>query len=75
MTRCSLQGARPVGPWVLRILWTLDRLRHNLNLSNTLTSLTMGSSDTVRASITTTDYEYILALGSYALILRELHTS
>ena len=75
VTRCSLECARPIWPWVLRILWPLNRLRHNLNLGNTLTSLTMGSSYTVRTSITTTDDEYILTLGGNALILRELHTS
>ena len=34
----------------------------------------MCSSDTVRTSIATTDDEYIFALGSDALILRELYT-
>ncbi len=33
----------------------------------------MCCSDTVRTSITTTDDEYILTFGSYALILTELH--
>jgi hypothetical protein len=75
VARGGLEGARPVGPWVLWVLRTFNGLRHNLNLSHALATLTVGSTNTVRTSITTTNHKYILALGCYAFVFRELHTS
>ena len=73
MTGCSLQCARPVWPRILRILRTLYWLRHDLNLSYTLATLTMSRTDTVGTCITTTDNQDILALAVDQFILRELH--
>ena len=75
MTRGGLEGARPVGPGVLWVFRTFHRLRHNLNLSHALATLTMGSTNTVRTSITTTNHQHILAFGSNAIVLAELHAS
>ena len=67
--RGGLEGAWPVGPGILRIVWSLYRTGHDLNLSNALAPLTMSSANTVRACIATTYHEYILALGADAFVL------
>ena len=64
MRRGGLQRARPVRPRILRVVWSLDRTRHNLYLRNTLATLTVSSADAVGTSIATTYHEHILTLGT-----------
>ena len=73
MTGCSLEGARPVRPGILRILRTFYRLRHDFYLCHALATLSMSSSDAGAARIATTDDKNVLALAVDELVLAELH--
>ena len=75
MRRGGLEGARPVGPGILRVIRTFDGLRHNLNLSNALTTLAMSRADAIGTGVTTANHKHILALGRYAIVLVKLDTS
>ena len=75
MTRCGLEGARPVRPRILRILRAFNRLGHDFNLRDALAALTMSRSDAVGARIAAADDQYILSFGGNALVLREFHAS
>ena len=66
----GLEHARIVRPRILRIGRTLHGARHNLNLRDTLTSLSMRRSDAVRTCVATADDQNVLALAGDTLILR-----
>ena len=70
---CSLEGARPVGPGVLRIFGAFRRTGHNLYLRDAAAALTMGCADAVAARVAAADDEHVLVFGGDALIGRKLH--
>lgn len=69
MTGCRLECAWEVRPWILRVVRTFHWLRHNLNLCDTLATLSVGRTDTVATRVTTTDYQHILTLGVNQFVL------
>ena len=69
------EGARPGGPGVLGVVGAFDGAGLDFDLGDGAGALAVGGTDAVRTSITTTNHKYVLALGCYALIFRELHAS
>ena len=74
MRRGGLEGAGEVRPGIFGVHMTFNGLGHDLNLGNTLATLTMSGSNAVGTCIATTDDEYVLSFGRDALIFRELHS-
>ena len=73
MTRGSLERTRPVGPGVLRVVGSFHGAGHDLYLRHALAALAMGRTDAVAARVSAADNQHILALGSDALFLAEIH--
>ena len=73
MRRSGLEDDWPVRPRSVGVV-THWRLWHDLNLRHTLTTLTMGCTNTVAASVTTTDDEHILSFSCDTLSLGKFHT-
>ena len=73
MAGCGFENNGPPRPWSIWVM-TYRWLRHNLNLSHTLGSLTMSSSYTVATRITTTDDEDFLSLSRNAWFVTDIFT-
>ena len=73
MRRGGLEGARPVGPGVLRVFRSLHGLGHDFYLRHTLAPLPMGCSDAVATGVAATNDQHIFAFGADEFVFAEFN--
>ncbi len=71
MAAGSLEYNRPIGPWGVGIL-TFWWHRHDFNLGDTPSALSVGCTYAVAAGIASADYKHVLVFGRDTAIGREL---
>ena len=72
MRRGGLEGARPIGPGVLRVIGSLHGLGHDFNLRHAPAPLPMGCSDAVATGVAAANDQHVFAFGTDELVFAEL---